>query len=59
MGAIIFEITALVVVVAFVIFLARDDRKNRELRAEEDRQKALAERRVEEEKKDQEPSDAD
>jgi hypothetical protein len=43
MKAIIFEATMLVLVVGFVIFLARDDRKNRLLREEEDRQKALQE----------------
>lgn len=36
---IILEITLLVLAVAFVVFLALDDRKNRRLRAEEDRQK--------------------
>ena len=41
MGAIIFEITALVVCIAFVVFLALDDRKNRKLREEEDRLAAL------------------
>ena len=41
MKAIIFEITMLVLCIAFVIYLARDDRKNRRLREEEDRQKAL------------------
>lgn len=41
MGAIIFEITALVVVLAFVVFLALDDRKNRKIREEEDRLEAL------------------
>lgn len=41
MKAIIFEITALVLCIAFVVYLARDDSKNRRLREEEDRQKAL------------------
>lgn len=36
---IILEITLLVLAVAFVVFLALDDRKNRRLRAEEDRHK--------------------
>ncbi len=41
MGAIVFEVTVLVLVLAFVCFLAWDDRKNRKLRAEEDRLEAL------------------
>ena len=40
MKVIIFETTMLVLVVGFAIFLAMDDRKNRRLREEEDRQKA-------------------
>lgn len=44
MGAIIFEISALSVVVAFVIFLAYDDYKNKKIREEEDRQKAKVEK---------------
>ncbi|MFC1749094.1 hypothetical protein ACFL2V_09845 [Pseudomonadota bacterium] len=50
MGAIIFEITALIVVIAFIVFLARDDRKNRQLRKEEDRLKALESQKGNEEK---------
>ncbi len=46
MKAIIFEITILVLVVVFVIFLAWDDRKNRRLREEEARQKALEQERI-------------
>ena len=41
MKAIVLQIVVLVAVVAFVVFLAMDDRKNRKLRAEEDRRKAL------------------
>ena len=41
MKAIIFEITVLVLCVGFVVYLARDDGKNRRLREEEDRQKAI------------------
>ena len=41
MKVIIIEITMLVLCIAFMVYLARDDRKNRRLRAEEDRQKAL------------------
>ena len=41
MKLIIFEIAMLVLCVAFVIYLAWDDRKNRRLRQEEDRLKAL------------------
>jgi len=48
MGAIIFQITVLALVLAFVYFLARDDRKNRQLRDEEDRLEAL---RVQKEQK--------
>lgn len=46
MGVIIFEITAVVLVVAFLIFLARDDRNNRKIRAEEDRVALLAEKKA-------------
>lgn len=42
---IIFEITMLVLAVAFVVFLALDDRKNRRLREQEDRQKRLPKER--------------
>jgi hypothetical protein len=47
MKLIIAEIVALVAAVAFLIFLALDDRKNRRLREEEDRQKELQEQRAE------------
>ena len=40
MGAIIFEISVLVLVIAFLVFLAIDDRRNRKLRAREDQEKA-------------------
>ncbi len=43
MGVIIAEVTVVVVLVAFLGFLAWDDRNNRKLRAEEERQKALEE----------------
>lgn len=42
---IIFEITMLVVAVAFVVFLALDDRRNRRQREWEDRQKRLQKER--------------
>jgi len=42
MNLIITEVTILVLCVAFVIFLGWDDYKNRRMRQEEDRQKALA-----------------
>ena len=45
MGVIIFEITAMVLAVALLIFIALDDRKNRKIREEEDRQKALEEQK--------------
>lgn len=51
MKAIIFEVTMLVLVVAFVTYLAFDDRKNRRLRKEEDRQKALEQQQTEAESK--------
>lgn len=41
MTVIIFWLVAISLVVAFVIFLAIDDRKNQRIRAEEDRLKAL------------------
>ncbi len=44
MGVIIAEITVVALLMAFLGFLAWDDNKNRKLRAEEDRQKALEER---------------
>ena len=40
MGAIIFEISMLVLVIAFLVFLAIDDRRNQKLRAREDEEKA-------------------
>ncbi len=47
MGVIIFEITAVVLVVSLLAFVAWDDYKTRKLRAEEDRLKALEEARRE------------
>jgi len=41
MKTIIVEITVLLLCIAFLVFLARDDRKNRRAREEEDRQKLL------------------
>jgi len=41
MKVIVIEITMLVLCIAFMVYLARDDRNNRRLREEEDRQKAL------------------
>ncbi len=41
MNSIIAEIVILATCIAFVAFLAWDDRKNRLLRAEEDKQKTL------------------
>jgi len=52
MKLIIIEITMLILCVAFVVWLARDDRKNRRLREEEDRQKALEQRAGAEDKQD-------
>ncbi len=43
MGMIIAEITVVALLMAFLGFLAWDDSKNRKLRMEEDRQKALEE----------------
>ncbi len=37
MGLIIAEITVVLLLIAFIVFLARDDRRNRELREVEDR----------------------
>ncbi len=51
MKVIILEIMILVLVVAFVTYLAFDDRKNRRLREEEDRQKALQQPQAEVESK--------
>jgi len=50
MTAIIMWIVAIVLILAFLVFLAIDDRNNRRIRAEEDRVKAL-----EEEKSDKRP----
>ena len=51
MGAIIFEISMLVLVIAFLVFLAIDDRRNQKLRAREDEEKAaLARQRQDTEK---------
>jgi len=43
---IITEIVVLLLCIAFLVFLARDDRKNRRARDEEDRQKALQQAEV-------------
>ena len=45
MGVIIFEVVSLVLVVGLLVFVGLDDRKNRKLREEEDRLKALEEAR--------------
>jgi len=41
MKTIIAQIVVVLLCIAFLVFLARDDRKNRRVREEEDRQKAL------------------
>lgn len=41
MGLIIIEASILVLLVAFVVYLAMDDRRNQRIRAEEDRNKVL------------------
>ncbi len=46
MNSTIAEIVILLLCIAFVVFLARDDRKNRLLRAEEDKQKALGQAKL-------------
>ena len=47
MGTIIIEISILLVIVAFLVFLAIDDRRIRKIREEEDRQETALEREKE------------